>query len=109
MPPDFKNHLPNLSQMADLDEKPTLKELSDAIDYLSTGKAPGSDNIPSEILRDLKGPLILHLYDLLIQCWEEGEIPHDMRDAKIITLYKNKGDKGDCNNYRGISLLLIVG
>ena len=32
-----------------------------------------------------------------------------MRDSKIITLFKNKGDCGDCNNYREISLLSIVG
>ena len=42
-------------------------------------------------------------------CWRQEEIPHDMTDAKIVTLYKNKGDKGDCNNYRGISLLSITG
>ena len=38
-----------------------------------------------------------------------SEVPQDMRDANIVTLYKNKGDRGDCNNYRCISLLNIVG
>ena len=36
-------------------------------------------------------------------------MPQDMRNAKIITLYKNKGDHSNCNNYRGISLLSIIG
>ena len=32
-----------------------------------------------------------------------------MKDANIITLYKNKGKRGDCNNYHGFSLLSVVG
>ena len=36
-------------------------------------------------------------------------MPQELRDSKILTLYKNKGERSDCNNYRGISLLSIVG
>ena len=32
-----------------------------------------------------------------------------MRDANITTLYENKDDRSECNNYRGISLLSITG
>jgi hypothetical protein len=33
-----------------------------------------------------------------------------MKDANIVTLYKNEGGgRSDCNHYRGISLLSIVG
>ena len=49
------------------------------------------------------------LNKLLTQCWKEGSVPLDMRDANIVTIYKNKGDRCDCDNYRGISLLSIVG
>ena len=32
-----------------------------------------------------------------------------MRDVNIVTLYKNMGDRGDCNNYCSISLLNLIG
>ena len=84
-------------------------DLSEALDKLASGKAPGKDGIPAEILKCAKNTLLKELHDILLLCWREGEVPQDMRDANIITLYKNKGDRSDCNNYRGISLLSIVG
>ena len=49
------------------------------------------------------------LHEILCQCLQEVEVPQDMLDAKIITLYKNKGERTDCNSYRGIFLVNIVG
>ena len=94
----------------ELDDPPTIEELSKAIDSLASGKAPGNDGIPLEVMKAGKDTSLLeHLYELLLQYWEEGSVPQDMRDANIITLYKNKGDRSDCNNLRGISVLSIVG
>ena len=99
-----------LPEMDELDAPPTMDELRKGIGSLASGKAPGSDNIPPEVVRIAEDSSLLeHLHKLLLQCWEEGAVPQDMRDAKIITIYKNKGERSDCNNYRGISLLSIVG
>ncbi|KAI8516323.1 hypothetical protein Bbelb_049040 [Branchiostoma belcheri] len=40
---------------------------------------------------------------------ERGVVPQDLRDAIIVSLYKNKGEKSDCSNYRGVTLLSIAG
>ena len=93
-----------LPTMEELDTEPTVEELSKAID-----KAPGSDGIPPDLVKHCKTTLLLPLHEVLCKCRQEGVVPQDMRDAKIITLYKNKGERNDCNNYRGISLLGIVG
>ena len=98
-----------LPTMDELDSEPSVEDLSKAIDSLASGKAPGNDGIPPEFIIHCKTTLLLPLHEVLCQRWQEGAVPQDMRDSKIITLYKNKGEMSDCNNYRGISLLSIVG
>ncbi|XP_038059300.1 craniofacial development protein 2-like [Patiria miniata] len=77
-----------LPTMDNLDQEPTMEEVEKALDALSSGKAPGGDGIPPEVLKCGKGTLIKELHELLCQCWTEGSVPQDMRDANIITLYK---------------------
>ena len=103
---DAISQLPILEE---LDDEPTVEELGKAIDALTTGKAPGEGGIPPEVIKAGKEALIEDLHELLCLCWREGSVPSDMRGAKIVTLYKNKGDRSECNSYRGISLLSIVG
>ena len=95
--------------MPELENAPTLDELLDAIKGISYGKATGSDGIPAEIFKCGGDQLHNALHRLLCKCWEEGAVPQEMRDSIITTLYKNKGDRSYCNNYRGISLLCIAG
>ena len=99
----------SLSIMDELDSEPTLKHINQALDQLPSGKAPGNDGIPVEVIKCAKRTLLKELHAIHCQYWREGEVPQDMRDANIVTLYKNKGDRGDCNNYRGISFLNIIG
>lgn len=70
---------------------------------------PGTDGIPPDLIKHYKDTLQQPLHDVLCQCSREGAMQQDMRDAKIVTFYKNKGDRSHCNNYRGISLLSFVG
>ncbi|XP_076042061.1 uncharacterized protein LOC143025963 [Oratosquilla oratoria] len=92
-----------------LDLPPTMEEVMKAISQTNSGKAPGMDGIPAEIFKSV-GPVALKsFFSLLTNIWEDEEIPKELRNATVISLFKNKGSKTDCGNYRGISLLPIAG
>lgn len=40
--------------------------------------------------------------------WEERQVPKDLKDEVIVTIFKN-GDRKSCGNYRGIDILFIMG
>ena len=46
VPPSALDAVECLPTIEELDTEPTLEELSNAIDSLASGKAPGSDGIP---------------------------------------------------------------
>ena len=85
-----------LSVMAYPDDESTVEELSGAVDT------------PPEVIKCGKPALLKCLYELLCLYLGRGSVPQDMHDANIVTLYKNKGDHSDCNNYRGVCLLNIL-
>ena len=44
----------SLSTMDELDSEPTLEEINQALDQLPSGKAPGNDGIPAEVIKCAK-------------------------------------------------------
>ena len=103
------NRLPQIPINDALDETPTLDETRRAISQISSGKAPGADSIPAEIYKEGGTVLIEKLHIIFQQIWQSEIIPQEMKDASIIHLYKRKGNRHECNNHRGISLLSIAG
>ncbi|XP_071510462.1 uncharacterized protein [Diadema antillarum] len=93
----------------ELDELPTLEETLKAIEQMKIGKAAGVDGIPLEVWKAGGKALHIKLHEFFTLCWNQGQLPQDLRDAIIITLYKNRGEKSECTNYRGITLLSIAG
>ena len=45
-----------------------------------------------------------NIHALLLKIWDKEKLPQELMDALIVTIFK-KGDKAECGNYRGISLL----
>ena len=70
----------------ELDSKPTLAEIYVALGSLVSGKAPGKDNIPAEVLNCCKEIITSKLYEVFRLCWKECGVPQDMKDANIVTL-----------------------
>eukprot|EP00745_Piridium_sociabile_P040226 TRINITY_DN767_c0_g1_i3.p1 TRINITY_DN767_c0_g1~~TRINITY_DN767_c0_g1_i3.p1 ORF type:complete len:1045 (-),score=247.16 TRINITY_DN767_c0_g1_i3:182-3316(-) len=101
--------IPQRPVIESLDDPPTLDEVTKAIKQLQPGKAPGPDGIPPELYKEGGKTLTAKLTELMQQFWTEGSVPQDFKDANIVHLYKNKGDRASCDNHRGISLLSIAG
>ncbi|KAI5729084.1 hypothetical protein M8J77_025142 [Diaphorina citri] len=85
-------------------DSPTLVEVSKTIQEMKNNKAPGEDGINMEMIKAGGEPVATTIYQLIKQIWHEKKIPTEWTEATVIPLHK-KGDKEDCNNYRGISLL----
>ena len=92
-----------------LDSPPTEEEVRSAIAQLQCGKAGGPDGIPPELFKSGGPVLVAKLTAFFVNCWDNSTIPKDLKDARIVHLYKGKGDKSLCDNHRGISLLSIAG
>jgi hypothetical protein len=59
---------------------PTVDEVEEAIDKLKNNKAPGPDNINSELIKIGKVELLKTLHKVVCKVWETENIPQEWRE-----------------------------
>ena len=101
--------IPQVDMKLELDGPPTHEEIKKATMQLKLGKSSGIDGIQAEVYKHGREAVLDKLQDLFTNCWEKGTLLQDHRDAVIVPLYKNKGEKSVCSSYRGITLLSTAG
>ena len=92
-----------------LDNDITYNEVKNTIKELKTNKAHGVDLIINEFLKNAPDKVIQIITKLFNLVLETGIIPTSWTIGAIRPIFKNKGDRNDPNNYRGITLLSCFG
>ena len=91
-----------------LDREIELGEIGKCVRKLKNNKSGGSDGLVGNLLKCGGSGMIELLHRLFAVIWREEFVPPQWREGLIVNLFK-RGDKEDPGNYRGITLLSVVG
>ena len=75
-----------------------------AIEQLKGRKSPSTYQISAELFRAGGRTIRYEIHQLINSIWNKEELPEEWNKQVIVPIYK-KGDKTECSNYRGISIL----
>jgi hypothetical protein len=84
--------------------EPSDSEVEMAIEKLKRHKSPGIVQIPAELIKAGGRTIRSKIHKLINSIWNKEELLEQWKQSIFVPIYK-KGDKTDCSNYRGISLL----
>ena len=104
--PDPQPIIPeNPSPSLDCSAPFTMAELNLVLRSLSTGRAPGPDSIPSDMIKGSPYILKLFLLDHFTHCFSTSTVPDSWALSEVVMLVKKiQHDTRDLSNYRPISL-----
>ena len=109
--PDIPKRLPQQPVTSALGIEPTEEEIATAMKPVANVKTVGPDGLSAELLKlglQQDRFILLELHRLNTLIWREGKVPQQWKDA-VITILHEKGDKTECGNYYGISLVSHAG
>ena len=78
------------------------------VNKLKSRKSPGIDKILAELLKNLDDTTLSVIVNIFNKILDSEEFPEEWAIGIIVILFKG-GERNDLNNYRGITLLSILG
>ena len=85
----------------------TLDQVSSILNSISACKATGLDELLARFIKDGSSVIAKPLTHIVNLSITTGNIPDDLKAARVVPLYKKKG-KTNVENYRPISVLSII-
>jgi hypothetical protein len=80
--------------------EPSASEFELVIDKIKGHKYPSIDEIPAELIKVGSRTICFEIHKLITSIWKKEKLPEGWMNSIIVPIDK-KGDKTDCNNYRG--------
>jgi hypothetical protein len=84
--------------------EPIVGEVVMAIEKQKRRTPPGIDRMPTELVKAEGSIFRSEIRKLINSVWNKEELPEKLKESVVVPVY-NKGNKTDCSNCRGISLL----
>jgi sorting nexin-29 len=84
-----------------------LDELEEILKSFKNKKSPGNDGMNIELLKYTPVEIKVRFLHIINIYWNMHKIPYERTRGVIFPVFK-KGNRWDCNNYRGISLLNVA-
>ena len=97
----------NLHLNDDLSVPLSVSEIEIAIKQSKRGSATGIDEISTELLLHVSETTVNWMKKLFDQIWKEEVVQSDWKKQITVPIPK-KGNKFDCDNYRGIAVLCVA-
>nr|CAH7716746.1 unnamed protein product [Callosobruchus chinensis] len=82
----------------------TPQEIQDVISKTTSKPAAGIDEICGTVIKSVSNVIAEPLSFLINESFKNGEYPKDLKVAKVIPIFKNKGSKDEISNYRNVCL-----
>ena len=104
-PKNFSSFLQNPNPYSFFIMPANVTQVINTINDLNSNKALGPYSTPTDIFHLIKINVAEPLTEIINLSFEEGVYIDQLKIAKVVAIFKEKGCNMDCTNYRPISLL----